>query len=217
MTDIMFTRTALTEAAKNAGITADQARTILEAAGVTVEPEKPPLPTDPGDVIIATEVRGVTGKWRMFRGAGGYWFSAGPIGTCYHHSPAHITAWTEARIVPVTAAPVTLTEDQVGEEWDQECGRYSTSLNWATFSDRWKRHIADTVNAVLAQHAAPAEGEPIDVKDVREDDRLRVVLENGDEATFTLTKVGVYGLCSHSNAYDFDTIRAVYLLHREEA
>ena len=100
MTDTMFTRTALTEAAKGAGVTADQARTILEAAGVKVEPEKPALPTKPGSVIIATEVRGVKGKWRMFRGPGGHWFSAGPIGACYHHSPEHITVWTEAMVVP---------------------------------------------------------------------------------------------------------------------
>ena len=100
MTDTMLTHTALTEAAKAAVVTTDQARTILEAAGVKVETEKPTLPTEPGSVIIATEVRGVTGKWRMFLGPGGHWFSAGPIGACYHHSPNHITAWTEAVVVP---------------------------------------------------------------------------------------------------------------------
>ena len=65
MTDTMFTRAALTEAAENAGVTTDQARTILEAAGVKVQPEKPALPTEPGSVIIATEVRGVKGEWRI--------------------------------------------------------------------------------------------------------------------------------------------------------
>ena len=100
MTDIMFTRTALTEAAKTAGVTADQARTILEAAGVKVEPEKPALPTEPGDVIIATEVRGETGKWEMVLDDIGEWYASPKIkGRRWHH-PDEITAWTEAVVVP---------------------------------------------------------------------------------------------------------------------
>ena len=179
MTDIMFTRTALAEAAKGAGVTTDQARTILEAAGVTVQPA---LPTDPESVIIATEVRGVTGKWRMILAPDGDWFSPAKINGAWWHQPEHITAWIETVVLPVTAAPVTLTEDQVG-----------------------------------AQHAAPAEGEPIDLGDVREGDRVRVVLKDGDAATFTFTvrTVSTYHLCSSENAYSRDNIRSVRLLHRE--
>lgn len=73
------------------------------------------------------------------------------------------------------------------------------------------------MNAVLAQHAAPAEGEPIDVADVRDGDRVRLVLDNGDEVTFTVRAVSVTYLCSRKNAYNLSSIRSAYLLHREEA
>lgn len=159
MTDIMFTRTALTEAAKTAGVTTNQARTILEAAGVKVEPEKPALPTDPESVIIATEVRGVTGKWRMVLGSDGDWTSADPISERHWHRPEHITAWTEAVVVPA--------------------------------------------------------GKKIDPDDVREGDRVRVVMDNGDEVTFTVTAVGMDELWSHFNAYEVATIRTIHLLDRE--
>ena len=100
MTDTMFTRTALTEAAKTAGVTYDQACTILEAAGVKVEPEKPALPTEPGSDIIATEVRGVTGKWRMFLDSDLDWVSPEKIDGHYWHRPECITVWTETVVVP---------------------------------------------------------------------------------------------------------------------
>ena len=46
---------------------------------------------------------------------------------------------------------------------------------------------------------------------------VRLVLDNGDEATFTVRAVSVTYLCSRKNAYNLSSIRAVYLLHREEA
>ena len=215
MTDTMFTRTALTEAAEKAGVTTDQARTILEAAGVTVQPEKPALPTEPGSFIIATEVRGVRGEWRMFRGAGGYWFSAGPIGTCYHHRPDHITAWTPARVVPA-AAPATLTEDQVGDEWSKES---ALPGEWSVLGSRSRERITATVNAILAQHAAPAEGEPIDLDAVvREgNNQVRLLLSNGDEVAITVTCVEKPRIESPPNLSRRRDVRAGYLLHREEA
>lgn len=101
MTDPTLTGTALIEAlALHARVTTAQARTILEAAGVTVEPEKPALPTDPESVIIATEVRGVTGKWRMLLGDDGDWSSPESIGGYHWHKPHRITVWTEAVVVP---------------------------------------------------------------------------------------------------------------------
>lgn len=221
MTDTMFTHTALTEAAKGAGVTTDQARTILEAAGVTVQPEKPALPTEPGSVIIATEVRGVTGKWRMILDDQGEWVSPEAIGGWRWHRPKHITAWTEARVVPAATAPVTLTEDQVGELW----GKESVPLvAWSVLGGRNRERITATVNAALAQHAAPAEGgliadaaKLIDPADVRVGDRVRVELDNGDEATFTVTRVAPDVLASACNGFYACTIRTIRLLHREEA
>lgn len=164
MTDTLFTLTGLTAAAEKAGITPDQARTILEAAGVKVEPEKPALPTDPESVITATEVRGVTGKWRMMLDDQGEWVSPEAIGGWRWHEPHHITAWTDTVVLPVTAAPVTLTEDQVGEEWDQ---RKNVHLpEWAMLSMASRSSVTTIFNAALAQHAAPAEDMP-DWDDVR--------------------------------------------------
>ena len=159
MTDIMFTRTALTEAAKGAGVTYDQARTILEAAGVKVEPEKPALPTDPESVIIATEVRGVTGKWRMFLDSDLDWVSPEKIDGHYWHRPECITAWTEAIMAPA--------------------------------------------------------GKKIDPDDVREGDRVRLVLDNGDEVTLTVIRVNESWIEARHTIHPRHTIRAVYLLDRE--
>ena len=220
MTDIMFTRTALTEAAEKAGVTTDQARTILEAAGVKVEPEKPALPTKPGSVIIATEVRGVTGKWVLVLDDIGEWYASPKIEGRRWHRPGHITAWIETVVLPVAAAPVTLTEDQVGELWGEE----STPLGaWSALVSRNRERITATVNAALAQHAAPAEGEPIadaakpiDPADVRVGDRVRLVLRNG-EATFIVANAYNNSLHSTTNTYYERDITAAYLLHREEA
>ena len=166
MTDTMFTRTALTEAAEKAGVTTDQARAILEAAGVKVEREKPALPTEPGDVIIATEVRGVKydgpgNGWRMFLDIDGDWLSAVGIngrGRVWH-APKHITAWTEAVVVPA--------------------------------------------------------GKPIDPDDVRVGDRVRLVLDSGDEVTITAIRVNKTWVESRYGVYARHMVRAVYLLGRE--
>ena len=118
---------------------------------------------------------------------------------------------TPARVVPVTATPVTLTEDQalaLRAEVDP-ANRSVPALP--------RELVTKFANAVLAQYAAPAEGEPIDVADVREGDRVRLVLDNGDEATFTVRVVSASYLCSRGSAYNLDTIRTIHLLHREEA
>lgn len=159
MTDIMFTRTALSGAAKGAGVTSDQARTILEAAGVKVEREKPALPTEPGDAIIATEVRGVKGQWRMFLDSDLDWVSPEKIDGHYWHRPECIAAWIEAVVVPA--------------------------------------------------------GKQIDPDDVREGDRVRLVLDNGDEATITVAYVDRHWFKSCYNAYTRRFIRAIHLLDRE--
>ena len=215
MTDTMFTHTALTATALLAGVTTDQACTILEAAGVEVQPEKPALPTEPGSVIIATEVRGETGKWKMILDDQGEWVSPEAIGGWRWHRPKHITAWTEARILPVATTPVTLTEDQVGEEWN--ANKSLPHRRWAAVAAPARSSITATVNSALAQYAAPAEGEPIDVADVREGDRVRVELRNGDEATFTVTRVDTSWFESGCNSFLFRIIRTIRLLHREEA
>ena len=212
MTDTMLTHTALTEAAEKAGVTTDQARTILEAAGVTVQPEKPgpgtwhftegymaPAPEVPAYVSKAGDLYLVHSDGRVEGFAGGS--DAWP-------------ALTPARVVPVTAAPVTLTEGQVGEEWDKVS---VPMVAWRVLGSRNRERITATVNAALAQHAAPAEGEPIDPNDVRAGDRVRVVLEGGDEGTFTVTHIGESRLGSRQSVCLKRYIRSVRLLHREEA
>lgn len=214
MTDAMLTITGLTAIAHSVGVTDAQARALMEYAGVKVQPEPKPLPTEPGSVITATEVRGVKGEWQMILRDDGDWLSAKSIGGYYWHYPEDITDWTEARVVPVTAAPVKLTEDQVGEQWGKES---APQLAWSVLGSRNRERVTATVNAFLAQYAAPAEGEPIDLGDVREGDRVRLVLVNGDEVTFTVE--GVWSDSIDSPLYSFhpNNIRAVYLLHREEA
>lgn len=196
MTDTMFTHTALTEAAKKAVVTTDQARTILEAAGVKVQPEKPALPTDPESVIIATEVRAETGKWRMLLGSDGDWASADPISGRHWHKPDHITAWAEARIVPVTATPVTLTEDQVGEVWDKDS---LPLVAWRVLGSRNRERITATVNTFLTQHAAPAEDMPD-----RDDVRNAVASQRGN------------GWALSYDAINGITDAVMRLLHRED-
>ena len=213
MTDTMFTRTALTEAAEKTGITTDQARAILEAAGVKVQPEKPgpgtwhftegymaPAPEVPAYVSKAGDLYLVHSDGRVegFAGGSDAWPALSP-----------------ARVVPVTAAPVTLTEDQVGELWEEH--RVDVTSPWGNWGVAPRMSVTRTANAILAQHAAPTEGEPIDVADVREGDRVRVELRNGDEATFTVHAATANYLCSREHTYHFDITRSVRLLHREEA
>ena len=111
-------------------VSTDNARDALILMGLTVKPEKPgpgtwhftegymaPAPEVPAYVSKAGDLYLVHSDGRVegFAGGSDAWPDLSP-----------------ARIVPVTTTPVALTEDQVGEEWDQECGRYSTSLNWAS-------------------------------------------------------------------------------------
>lgn len=88
-------------------------------------------------------------------------------------------------------------EDQVGE----------------TLGDRWQRHA----HTALAQQAAPTFGEPINLAAVQDGDLVRLVLDNGDEVTFTVRNVTIRYIYSRENAYLLDSIRAIHLLHREEA
>ena len=75
--------------------------------------------------------------------------------------------------------------------------------------------VTRTANALLAKYAAPAEGEPIDPYDVYKGDRVRVELEKGDEATFTVTRVAPDFLTSERYVFYAHEIRSVRLLHRE--
>ena len=161
MTDTTLSLTGLTAIAHSVGVTDAQARALMEYAGVKVQPEMPALPTEPGDVIIATKVRGETGKWEMVLDDIGEWYASPKIeGRRWHH-PDEITAWTEAMVVPA--------------------------------------------------------GKKIDPDDVREGDRVRVVLNNGDEATITVTRVAPDFLTSERYVFYACNIRAIHLLDREEA
>lgn len=64
---------------------------------------KPELPTELGSVIIATEVRGVKGRWELYRYIDDVWLSARTIERRDSHFPEHITEWELAKIVPVGA------------------------------------------------------------------------------------------------------------------
>ena len=189
---------------------------IKEVTGHEFAPEPKPLPTEPGSVIIATEVRGVKGKWRAFLAPGGVWFSPAKINGTWWHDADHITAWTEVVVVPVAAAPVTLTEDQVGEVWDKGATGADTSL-WLEYPVAHREEFTRLANDILAQHAAPAEDEPIDPDDVLEGDLVRLEMDNGDEVTITVTRVGKSWVESRYGMHNRRFIRAVYLLHREEA
>lgn len=213
MTDTMFTRTALTEAAETAGVTTDQARTILEAAGVDLTPA-PSGPgmyrTKGGDVLIVSTAKTEYPDALWMCGEGG-------SGKVYMVNAEDLRSgsYPLTRIVPVAAAPVTLTEDQVGEVWDEH--RVDVTRPWRSWGLAPRMSVTRTVNAILAQYAAPVEGELIDPDDVRAGDRVRVVLDNGDEATVTVKRVDKSWFESHYDAYARHFIRAVYLLHREEA
>ena len=218
MTDTTLSLTGLTAIAHSVGVTDAQARALMEYAGVKVQPEMPALPTEPGDVIIATKVRGVRGKWRAFLAPYGLWVTSERVGDHVGHRPDHITASIPARIVPVAAAPVTLTEEQVGEF--HEVARLKNPagagvIPFRRLSEAVRAIHTATANAILAQYAAPAEGEPIDVDDVREGDRVRVVLNNGDEATITVTRVAPDFLTSERYVFYACNIRAIHLLDRE--
>ena len=212
MTDAMLTITGLTAIAHSVGVTDAQARALMEYAGVKVQAEPKPLPTEPGSVIIATEVRGVKGEWRMFLYEAEVWVSPVRIDGNWWHEPERITAWTEAVVLPARVVPAA-TEDQVGEQWGKES---IPQLSWSVLGPRNRERITATVNAFLAQYAAPPEGEPINLDDVREGDRVRVELEGGDEATFTVRTAAPYELDSRANTYYHPAIRTVHLLHRKE-
>lgn len=207
MTDTMFTRTALTEAAEKAGVTADQARTILEAAGVKVQPAPGWYLTEDGEVARVKPNKHTGALILNIDGD-----------VLLPHQP-----WpklTPARIVPAATTPVTLTEEQVGELWGKEpalqAEKSALQVAWRVIGPRNRERITATVNAALAQHAAPAEGEQIDPTDVQVGDQVRVELEKGDEATFTVHAATANYLCSREHTYHFDIIRAVRLLHRED-
>lgn len=199
MTDTMFTRTALTEAAKGAGVTTDQARTILEAAGVKVEPEKPA----PGWYLTED---GEVARVKPNKHTGALILHMDGDVLLPHQTWPKLTP---ARIVPA-AAPVTLTEDQalaLRAEVDP-ANRSVPALP--------RELVTKFANAVLAQYAAPAEGEPIDVADVREGDRVRVEFTDGDvwEIRVSTTHMESISTTTDLRIYHGD-IRTVYLLDRE--
>lgn len=166
MTDTTIPSTELAEAdiretAERLGFDPSDVRELLAALNVPMQAEPKPLPTEPGSVIIATEVRGVTGKWRMLLDDDGEWSGPESIGGWGHHCPDRITAWIEAVVLPA--------------------------------------------------------GKKIDPDDVREGDLVRLELDSGDEATFTVTGAGRDFLISKYNVFPITNIRTIHLLHREEA
>lgn len=65
----------------------------------------PPLPTEPGSVIVDATIRGVPGQVAMLR-TDGDWATPGLVGDLRWHHPEHITAWTPALVV-TDGEPVT--------------------------------------------------------------------------------------------------------------
>ncbi|MEU3847175.1 hypothetical protein AB0E44_09280 [Micrococcus terreus] len=134
---------------------------IKEVTGHEFAPESKPLPTEPGSVIIATEVRGVKGEWRLLLNEDRDWWSPARINGRMLHNSKQITKWTPVDLVP--------------------------------------------------------EGELIDPEEVQAGDRVRVELNNGDEATVTVTSFWDNAILANYNGFSIITIRTVHLLHREEA
>lgn len=62
-------------------------------------PDAPPLPTEPGSVIVNATIRGEAGH-TAFLDDGGAWRSLRLASGYYFHDPEHVTAWEPARIVP---------------------------------------------------------------------------------------------------------------------
>ena len=193
MTDTMFTRTALTEAAEKAGVTPDQARTILEAAGVKVQPEKPA----PGTWHIVKDGPQVGDAARVDED--GYLHVIGSDGRTLRdiHPDDAWPELTPARIIPA-AAPVTVTEDQVGEVWDRHKTEYMNQ--WKDIHRIGRTIWTSTVNALLSRYAAPAEDMP-DWDDVRN----AVASQRGNG--WSLNDAVINGI----------TDAVMRLLHREEA
>ena len=77
-------------------------------------------------------------------------------------------------------------------------------------------HRPEHITAWTPVRVVP-EGEPIDVDDVREGDRVRVEQDNGDEATFTVIGVCPNYIESKYDLFPVGDIRTIHLLHREEA
>jgi len=59
----------------------------------------PKLPTEPGLMIEAYEVRGIAGKWPLRLGHSGYWRSFEKVRGSLVHLPEDITAWKPADLV----------------------------------------------------------------------------------------------------------------------
>lgn len=64
-----------------------------------VVPDAPPLPTEPGSVIVKATIRGVGGQTAILDPEGD-WFTTTCVEDYWYHDPEHITAWEPARIVP---------------------------------------------------------------------------------------------------------------------
>lgn len=64
---------------------------------------KPELPTELGSVIIATEVRGVKGRWELYLLSERNWIAVDRIDGYRYHDPKRITEWELAKIVPIGA------------------------------------------------------------------------------------------------------------------
>ena len=62
-------------------------------------PDAPPLPTEPGSVIVNATIRGVEGQTAILD-TSGFWFTQGIVDGFWYHNPEHITAWEPGRIVP---------------------------------------------------------------------------------------------------------------------
>ena len=192
-------------------VSTDNARDALILMGLTVKPEKP----EPGTWHIVKDGPQVGDAARVDED--GYLHVIGSNGKTLRdiHPDNTWPALTPARVVPVTTTPVTLTEGQVGQEWD--ANKVPHLNRWAATLGSLRGSITATVNAALAQHAAPVEGEPIDPDDVREGDRVRLVLDGGDEATCTVASADSFRFDSRHNIYTRHAIRTIHLLHREEA
>lgn len=191
------------------------ARTAAKELGVDLAPERP----GPGTWHIVKDGPQAGDAARVDED--GYLHVIGSNGKTLRdiHPDNTWPALTPARVVPVTASPVTLTEDQVGELWDEY--RVEVTRSWGSWGVAPRMSVTRAVNAALAQHAAPAEGEPIasaakpiDPDDVRVGDRVRLVLRNG-EATFMVANAYNNSLHSTTNTYYERDITAAYLLDRE--
>lgn len=143
-----YTPEQITEALREIGvghITKKDIDSIANSLGLTLEPETPApgvylLPS--GGVLIANRKATV-----IFNPESGE-YTTGLVEHCRTDN------LTPARVVP--AAPVELTEDEVGREFDAMNERDGYLARWSNYTDEARSQYTRIWNAAVSEHISPS-------------------------------------------------------------